>query len=604
MMRKRIGKGRLTAFFLAGVLILSGTAGCGGGEKTAPQTETQTESNETQSVLSQADTEFTDQDQDGTYSEDGAVLIQFNGSQAEAEGDKVSVSGTGVSIKGRGTYVVSGKSDNGQIIVEAGDEDEVQIVLKDAELSCETSAALYVKNAGKVFLTLAEGSFNRLSGGTEYKELDGTSIDGVIFSKGDLTINGTGSLEIDANYKHGIVSKDDLIITGGELTIDAVSQCLAAKDRVKILNGTFLLTSSKKAVKSENTEDSTLGNIYVAGGNFTIKSEDDAFHASGSIRVDGGTFDIESGDDAFHGDQDLEINGGTIRVTACKEGLEAYRVQINGGDISIIAADDAVNAAAPDSGEAVNGESTEGRKQAEGSALPEGKTPPEGKMPPESGMPPQGEALSGEAEQKEERKAKGPGPEGERGGRMGPGGGMGGGSMENDENAYIKITGGTLLIDAGGDGLDSNGSLFISGGTVLISGPVSNGDGALDYNGDGIIDGGTVIALGSLGMVQGFGDSSSQCSIQYKLEETKEAGCAVTLTDEKGTVLADWTPQKSYSSVVISCPELKENGTYKLTAGEESGEVTLNGKTASNFTREEGRRGGMPPRGSEEGQAK
>lgn len=557
MRRKTFRKRRLTALFLAGALALGTMTGCGKGEKAVSEAEVQAEASEGKSMISQVDTEFTEREQDGSYLEEGAVRIRFNGGQAEAEEGQVSVSGSTVSIKAPGTYIVSGKSEEGQIIVEAGDEDEVQIVLMDAELSCESSAALYAKNAGEVFLTLAEGSYNRLAGGTEYTSSDGTAIDGVIFSKADFAINGTGSLEIDANYKHGIVSKDDLVITGGKLTIDAVSQCLSGKDSVKILNGTFLLTSSKKAVKSENTEDSALGNIYVAGGNLTIKAEDDAFHASGCIRVDGGTFNIESGDDAFHADQDMEINGGIIEVISCYEGLEAYRVQINGGDISITASDDAVNAAAPGSGEGENGQEPEERQQTGGPVPPEGEAPPEGK----------------------------------RGGPMGPGGG----SMENDENAYIKITGGTLLVDAAGDGLDSNGSLFISGGTVLISGPVSNGDGALDYNGDGVITGGTVIALGSSGMAQGFKDSSTQCWIEYKLEETKEAGSTVALTDENGAVLASWTPQKSYSSVVISCPGLQENGTYRLTAGEESAEVTLTGKTASNFTRGEG---GQEPRPS------
>lgn len=584
MRRKTFRKRRLTALFLAGALALGTMTGCGKGEKAVSEAEVQDEASEEKSMISQVDTEFTEREQDGSYLEEGAVRIRFNGGQAEAEEGQVSVSGSTVSIKAPGTYIVSGKSEEGQIIVEAGDEDEVQIVLMDAELSCESSAALYVKNAGEVFLTLAEGSYNRLAGGTEYTSSDGTAIDGVIFSKADFAINGTGSLEIEANYKHGIVSKDDLVITGGKLTIDAVSQCLSGKDSVKILNGTFLLTSSKKAVKSENTEDSALGNIYVAGGNLTIKAEDDAFHASGCIRVDGGTFNIESGDDAFHADQDMEINGGIIEVISCYEGLEAYRVQINGGDISITASDDAVNAAAPGSGEGENGQEPEERQQAggpvppegeappegkqppQGGTLPEGKEPPKGEMPPEGKEPPEGETLP---------EGKEP-PEGKRGGPMGPGGG----SMENDENAYIKITGGTLLVDAAGDGLDSNGSLFISGGTVLISGPVSNGDGALDYNGDGVITGGTVIALGSSGMAQGFKDSSTQCWIEYKLEETKEAGSTVALTDENGAVLASWTPQKSYSSVVISCPGLQENGTYRLTAGEESAEVTLTGKEA------------------------
>lgn len=169
-----------------------------------------------------------------------------------------------------------------------------------------------------------------------------------------------------------------------------------------------------------------------------------------------------------------------------------------------------------------------------------------------------------------------------------------GGSMENDTNAYIKITGGTLSVDAGGDGLDSNGSLIISGGTVYVAGPVNNGNGAIDYNGDGIITGGVVIAAGSSGMAQGFDDSSSQCSVLYNLTTQQEAGTTITLKDKDGNELISFTPEKKYSSVVISSPKLQTGSTYTLTAGSEQTELTLESTVTSNASREGGG-GGMAP---------
>ncbi len=151
-----------------------------------------------------------------------------------------------------------------------------------------------------------------------------------------------------------------MAVTGGNISVNAVSQCLAGKDEVKILDGTFLLTTSGKAVKSSNEDDTSLGNIYVAGGTFTVNSKDDSFHADGTMVIDGGTFTVESGDDAFHADQDLVINNGTITVTSCYEGLEAYRVSVNGGEISIQASDDGINAAQPKSS------STEGQDTSQG----------------------------------------------------------------------------------------------------------------------------------------------------------------------------------------------------------------------------------------------
>lgn len=591
MTRKWLRKGKTAAVLLTVMLAINGVSGCAGqtsdaaesGDKTASDSQaSQNEEADLDIELSGSavDTEFTDRDKAGSYSESDAVKINLSGSQIEAEGQNVSVSGSTVTISGEGTYIVSGTLENGQIIVDAADTDKVQIVLKDAKLHGETSAAVYVKKADKVFITLAEGSANELSGGTEYVDTDDNTVDGVIFSKEDLTVNGSGSLTIDAGYKNGIVSKDTLAVTGGTIGIDAVSQCLSGKDGVKILDGTFVLTTQGKAVKSENSDDTTLGNIYVAGGEFTVKSEDDAFHSGGSMVIDGGTFTVESGDDAFHADQDVVVNDGTLLVNTCNEGLEGCRVTVNGGDISITAADDGVNAANPDSSNSQEmpgdmPEPPQGETTSETAS--EGETPADG-----TGMGPGGK-----------RPGDGPGQ-----GGMGPGGGMGGGggSMENDAKAYIKITAGTLTVDAEGDGLDSNGSLLISGGTVYVSGSVNGGNSAVDYNGDGIITGGTVIAAGSSGMAEGFGDSSTQYSILQNLTAEQEAGNTITLTDKDGNVLVSWTPQKQYSSVVVSCPELQKDGTYTLTAGTESTEVTLESVVTSNSTFGEGGRGGMGPK--------
>lgn len=621
MTKKQFRKGRTTAVLMAVMLAMAGVSGCGsqtGSQSAASagsseETESGTEASQTEETDlnkeltgSTVDTEFTDRDKDGSYSEADAAKITLNGTTAEAEGDNVSVSGSTVTISGEGIYLVTGTLENGQIIVDAADTDKVQIVLKDAEIHCETSAAVYVKTADKVFVTLADGSTSKLSGGTQYVDTDDNTVDGVIFSKADLTVNGSGSLEIDADYKHGIVSKDTLAVTGGTITIDAVSQCLSGKDGVKVADGTFFLTTQGKAVKSENTDDTTLGNIYVAGGTFTVKSEDDAFHAGGSMVIDGGTFTVESGDDAFHADQDIVVNGGTLKAVSCYEGLEGYRVTINGGEISITSTDDGVNAADPSStgDQEAQGGGQGGRPGAIGSGgnVPAGESSTEeGQTPADIPQPPT-EAAANETASEGETGSAGTGgaqggarPEGGAGqGGMGRMGG-GGGSMENDANAYIKITGGTLTVDAGGDGLDSNGSLAISGGTVYVSGSEDGGNGSLDYSGEGIITGGTVIAAGSSGMNQGFGDSSAQYSILQNLTGNQEAGSAVTLTDKDGNVLASWTPQKRYSSVVISCPGLEEGGTYTLTAGTESAELTLESVVTSNSASGEGGPGRMGP---------
>lgn len=600
MIRRNLGNRKIAAVLMAVAMMMTVLGGCsssnsdsdtevqGGGEAGKMEDSGGTESVDSQMELTQSevDTEFTDRDKDGSYSEKGAAFIQLNGSSAKAEGSNVKVSGNTVIISGEGTYVISGAMEDGQILVEAEDTDKIQIVLKGAQIHCETSAAIYIKQADKVFLTLADGTDNRLSGGTEYVDTDENTVDAVVFSKEDLTVNGSGSLWIDADYKHGIVSKDDLVVTGGSLTIDAEKQCMSGKDSVKILDGTFQLTGQGKAVKSENTEESTLGNLYVAGGDFTIDTEDDAFHAGGSILVDGGTFKIKTRDDGFHADVDTVINGGELQITECYEGLEGYRVVVNGGNVTITASDDAINAASPkndsETMDAVNDE-----RISDPPEMPESRELPkdgEGSEIPADGEMPSGEKRPGMWADEEmpdggERPEMPPDGEG-RG--SGFGGKMGGGGMENDTNAYIKITGGTITVDAQGDGLDSNGSLFVSGGITYVSGPVSGGDGALDYNGEACVSGGTLIAAGSSGMAQGFGETSGQYSILQYLDSNQEAGSTVVLTDEDGTELLNWTSAKEYQSLVLTCPELKEGVTYTLVAGSESTELTLESIVTSN----------------------
>lgn len=219
------------------------------------------------------DTDFTDREQSGTDKTSEAVKITLNKNTATVSGNGAEVDGSTITITEEGVYVVSGTLEDGQIIVDASDSDKVQIVLDGASINCETNAAIYVREADKVFITLAEDSENTLSSGTEYTQIDDNTVDGVIFSKSDLACNSTGSLTIEANYKHGIVSKDDLVITGGTYNITAADNGITAKDQLKILDGTFTIDAANSAVKAQNTDDTELGNIYIAGGTFTIKAE-------------------------------------------------------------------------------------------------------------------------------------------------------------------------------------------------------------------------------------------------------------------------------------------------------------------------------------------
>lgn len=239
---------------------------------------------------------FSDRDLDGSYDESAAIPIQLTGETAACASDAVSIDGARITLLDEGTYLVSGTLTDGQIVVDADDTDKVQIVLAGADITCTDSAAIYSKNADKVFLTLADGTENTLINGGSYADIDENNIDSVVFSKTDLTLNGSGSLTIAAQAGHGVVSKDELTITGGSYTVTAAGHGMAGKDSLAVAGGTFTITSGKDGLHAENADDSSLGFLYVADGEFTIAAQGDAVSASGALQADGGTFDLTTGE--------------------------------------------------------------------------------------------------------------------------------------------------------------------------------------------------------------------------------------------------------------------------------------------------------------------
>lgn len=270
-----------------------------------------TDTTESQQAVSTGDTlsyddMFTDRDLDVGYEESDSVKISLSddattvssgssdNSSTDDTVDGVTVDGNVITITSGGTYIISGTLSEGQLVVDADDE-KVQLVLDNADITCATSAAIYVKSAGKTFITLAEGSENIIMNTAEFEAIDDNNIDAVIFSKDDLTLNGSGTLTINSENGHGIVSKDDLKITGGTYNITAASHALSGKDSVRIAEGTFNLVSGKDGIHSENADDSSKGYVYIAGGEFTVDSTGDGIDASNIVQIDGGTFDITAG---------------------------------------------------------------------------------------------------------------------------------------------------------------------------------------------------------------------------------------------------------------------------------------------------------------------
>ncbi len=495
------------------------------------------------------DTEFTARDLEVGYEDSEATHITFQGDRIDIEGAGAAVTDHLLTITGEGTYVMTGSLTEGQIIVDAGDQDKVHLIFNGITVHCSDNAPVYIKNADKVFITLAKDTGNTLTDGADYILKDEVNVDGVIFSRADLTLNGEGTLTVTGHYKHGIVSKDDLVITGGVYEITAVKDALNGKDCVKIKEGSFTLASSSgNGIQSKNDEDSTKGYVYISGGNFAI--------------------------------------------TKCQEGIEGTVILITGGTISITAEDDGLNAASA-------GSSTADTQSFE--TIPDRTAMPDRDAMPDRNMMPDGEAASEGAAILDPAMTpdNAAAPAGtDQGGfdRRGFGGGM----FENDPNCIIVISGGMISIDAKGDGIDSNGSLAILGGSITVSGPTNSGNGALDYAGTAEISGGTVVIAGSAGMAQGFSETSAQYSILYNLSTVCAAGSKITLTDQQGNLLLSYTPNKQYQSVVVSSPEMEKDAVYTLTCADQMADITIsaivsgNGQQGTGFGGMGGGRGAFP----------
>ena len=331
----------------------------------ADDSTTVTVGDDTEADASEIDETKADETQADESETDGTKADKSETNETKAASSGVSISGNIITISKEGTYVLSGALSEGQIVVDA-DSAKVQLVLDNIDITCASSAAIYVKNADKTFITLAEDSENILMNTAEYEAIDDNNIDAVIFSKDDLTLNGKGTLTINSEYGHGIVSKDDLKLVSGTYNITAKNHALSGKDSVRIAAGTYNLTSGKDGIHSENADDDEKGFVYIASGDFTIESTGDGIDASYVVQIDDGDFEITAGGGAenatkTHNDMPGGDPGGDMGGGA------------PGGDKP---SGEAPSGEAP-SGEAPSGSGSNGDSAGSDSGKQTGQTPPD-----------------------------------------------------------------------------------------------------------------------------------------------------------------------------------------------------------------------------------
>lgn len=645
-------------------------------------------------LITMADAGFTSDDEYTDWENSEYTSIKAENGTFTVDGNGAEANGNTVTINHKGTFVLSGTIDDGCVIVNSNMSGKVRLILNNFNITCSNGAPIYIMNSD-VMLSLPDGTTNNVTDSADYTyeyydKTDG-SPNAAIFAKDDLVINGTGTLNVTANHKNAVQSKNDLKVVEGTINVTSVDDGFVGKDMAAFKGGNITLKTSGDAIKSTGTDDKTGyiivgggtfkitsqndgmqassqlyieggkfnittgegggefspsqggmgggptnsakksssdssastdtnsadktntsgstqntsasskensnmtppdggnapsdmtppnngdapsdGNapsgmtsqtkskdtesmkgiksdttVHITGGTFNIDTEDDAVHSNDAIIIDGGEFSINTGDDAMHADSTLTVNDGKIDISNCYEGLEASEINVNGGTTNINATDDGVNASEKKTATGSANNSQQQNTSNDNSSAKTAQTNADGTTSANSqSNSTVSDNTGSSATANQNRPSDG-----------GPGDGMESG------NAVLYIKGGTLNVNAYGDGLDANGSIYMSGGTVTVSGPTSNGDGALDYDNVFEVTGGNLITAGSSGMAQNPSDSSTQYSIAGILDDEQAENSVISLTDDTGNEIMSFTPPKKYSHLVFSSPKIESGKTYHI----------------------------------------
>ncbi|RDY28491.1 carbohydrate-binding domain-containing protein [Romboutsia weinsteinii] len=537
------------------------------------------------------------------------------GSEISIEGEGARVENNKVKITSAGTYSISGKLENGQIIVNAGDEDKVYIILNGVDITSSNSAPIYALNSKKLIIALQKGTENNITDGEEYIFEDESSDEpnASIFSKDDIVIIGEGKLTVNGNYNHGIVSKDKLKIQSGNITINANNDGIKGKDCINITDGDITINSQGDGIQSNNTTDETKGYVFIEGGKLNITSGEDGIQAETQVLIKDGDITINSGggsenstkSNGSKGDrseipnQDVgempvqgedmgerpempeisnqqqpaleenvrnnEASDSITEETVSTKAIKAIsNIVIEGGNIEIDSCDDSIhsNNSITISGGTMNIASGDDGIHSDAELNINGGT---------INITKSYEGLESEVININDGSihlvASDDGINATET------------STESSENtqqtnkqngasqkAQININGGYTYVDASGDGIDSNGNITMKDGTLIVNGPTNNGNGSLDYDGIFDISGGTLIASGSAGMVQTPSSSSSQKALNISLT-SQEAGNIINIQSEDGKEILTFAPAKQYQSVIVSTPDIESNKKYAVLVG-------------------------------------
>lgn len=340
---------KLTSAMAAGIIAIFTITGCAmpwqkAADDSSSNVSTVSAGNLSQSGENALSLEFDSEDLDSSYNESECTKINLSGSGATVSGSGVTVENGNITITSVGSYIISGTLTDGSIKVNCSEKGTVRLILNGASISSSSTAPVVVEEAKKVLVTLADGTTNTITDKTR-QSVDDEDFSSAVYSKADLVFNGSGTLNVNAGYRNGIKSTDDLKVVSGTFNITSNEDGIIGKDLLGIKDGKFTIKSGSDGMKSTYDTDTSKGNIVITGGEFDITASNDGVHCNGDILISGGNLTISSGDDGVHADDNLQVDGGTIDIKKCCEGLEGVQITLNDGDISIVASDDGINAA-------------------------------------------------------------------------------------------------------------------------------------------------------------------------------------------------------------------------------------------------------------------
>ncbi len=487
-----------------------------------------------------------------TLTEGTAIQL---GETITIDGEGATASDQTVRITQAGTYLISGTLEDGQIQVEVGNQEEVNLVLNETQISSTTGAPILITQSAKTTITLMEGTQNVISHQMVMNDGEEVSKEekAAIFSQDDLMITGTGSLTVDAKTYNGIVSQDDLVIEDGNFVIESANHGLKGKDSVVIEEGTFKMTTKGDAIQSDQEADEEKGFITIRGGDFDLVAEQDGIQAQTKLVIEGGTFKIETGGGYEAGavkettsqppfnrgasataetattpsakglkaGQELVIEGGSLTINSADDALHTNgSLWMNGGEVTLSTGDDGLHA---DETVEVNGGTVDILTSYEG--------------------------LEGQVVRVNDGVIFNPTTT----------------SQQEGESGWIELNGGWLYVNASGDGLDANGSIIMTGGVVIVEGPTSGHDGILDFDETFDLQGGQLIASGGVGMLQTPSETSTQPTLV--IQDSFESGELIHIQSEEGAEIVTFSPSKASQVLIISSPDLKMESTYRVLSG-------------------------------------